>query len=333
MIDLTTTYLGLKLKNPLVPSSSPLMQDIDNIKRMEDAGASAVVLHSLFEEQIAQAGEVLHETLEQPLYRYAEMLNRFPEPHDYKIGPDAYLEHIRQAKQAVSIPVIASLNGVSNGGWLKYALKIQEAGADALELNTYYLAADMNQTSAQVERMYLDLARAVRASLRIPVAIKLGSSFTAFANFAKELDKVGVNGMVLFNRFYQPDFDLENLEVVPNLMLSTSAELRERLRWVAVLYGKIKADLAITGGVHTAEDVLKAMMAGAKVAMTTSALLHDGIGRLALILSDLTRWMEDHEYASIQQMQGSMSQKSVPLPAAFERANYIKVLQSFHQVK
>ncbi len=329
MVDLTTTYLGLTLKNPLVPSSSPLMQNLDNIKRMEDAGASAVVLHSLFEEQITQAGEVLHEALEQGTYSYAEALTYFPDLRDYNIGPDGYLEHIRQVKQAVSIPVIASLNGVSTGKWIEYAKKMEQAGADALELNTYYLAADLNQTSTQIEKMYLDLVRAVKASVQIPIAVKLGASFTAFANFAKQLSDTGVNGLVLFNRFYQPDFDLENLEVVPNLNLSTSVELRERLRWVAVLYGKIKADLAITGGVHSAEDVLKAMMAGAKVAMTTSALLHDGIGRLSTILSDLTKWMEEHEYVSIKQMQGSMSQKSVPYPAAFERANYIKVLKSY----
>jgi dihydroorotate dehydrogenase (fumarate) len=330
MIDLSTTYLGLKLKNPLVPSSSPLMQNLDNIKRMEDAGASAVVLHSLFEEQITQAGEILHETLEQGTYSFAEALTYFPDLADYNIGPEGYLKHIQKVKQAVSIPVIASLNGVSTGKWIEYAKKMEQAGADALELNTYYLAADLNQTSTQIENMYLDLVRAIKASVKIPVAVKLGASFTAFANFAKRLSDAGANGLVLFNRFYQPDFDLENLEVVPNLNLSTSVELRERLRWVAVLYGKIKADLAITGGVHSAEDVLKAMMAGAKVAMTTSALLHDGIGRLGTILNDLVKWMEEHEYVSIKQMQGSMSQKSVPYPAAFERANYIKVLKSYH---
>ncbi len=329
MIDLTTTYLGLKLKNPLVPSSSPLMQNIDNLKRMEDAGASAVVLHSLFEEQITQSGEVLNEMLEQGTYSFAEALTYFPDLKDYNIGPDGYLQHIRKAKQAIKIPVIASLNGVSTGKWIDYAKKMEQAGADALELNTYYLAADMNQTSTQIEKMYLDLVRAVRANVKIPVAVKLGTSFTAFANFAKQLDDAGVNGLVMFNRFYQPDFDLENLDVVPNLNLSTSTELRQRLRWVAVLYGKVKSDLAITGGVHTAEDVLKSMMAGARIAMTTSALLHDGIGRISTILSDLTDWMEKHEYVSIKQMQGSMSQKSVPYPAAFERANYIKVLKSF----
>lgn len=329
MIDLSTTYLGLKLKNPLVPSSSPLMQNIDNLKRMEDAGASAVVLHSLFEEQITQAGEVLHEMLEQGTYSFAEALTYFPDLGDYHIGPDGYLKHIQKAKQAVSIPVIASLNGVSLGKWIEYAKKMEHAGADALELNTYYLAADLNQTSAQIEKMYLDLIRAVKANVKIPVAVKLGASFTAFANFAKQLDDAGVNGLVMFNRFYQPDFDLENLEVVPNLNLSTSVELRERLRWIALMYGKVKADLAITGGVHTAEDVLKSMMAGAQVAMTTSAILHEGIGRISAMLSDLVKWMEEREYVSIKQMQGSMSQKSVPYPAAFERANYIKVLKAY----
>ena len=329
MVDLSTTYLGLKLKNPIVPSSSPLMMDIDNLKRMEEAGASAVILHSLFEEQITQQGLALHESLEQGTYSYAEALTYFPEPADYKIGPEQYLEYIRKAKQAVKIPIIASLNGVSIGKWTEYAKKMQEAGADALELNTYYLAADMNQTSSQVEKMYLDLVRAVKAEVKIPLAAKLGSSFTAFGNFAKQLDEAGANGMVLFNRFYQPDFDLENLEVMPNLVLSSSGELRQRLRWVAVLYGKVQADLAITGGVHSGQDVLKCMMAGAKVSLTASALLARGIGHIKVMLAELTQWMEAHEYESIQQMQGSMSQKSVPYPAAFERANYIKVLKAF----
>jgi len=329
MVDLSTTYLGLKLKNPIVPSSSPLMMELDNIKRMEEMGASAVVLHSLFEEQITQQGLALHEALEQGTYSYAEALTYFPEPSEYKIGPDAYLEYIRKVKQAVQIPVIASLNGVSTGKWIEYAKKMQEAGADALELNTYYLAADTNQTSTQVEKMYLDLVRVVKTEVKIPLTAKLGSSFTAFGNFAKQLDDAGANGIVLFNRFYQPDIDLENLEVVPNLVLSTSGELRQRLRWVAVLYGKIKADLAVTGGVHTGEDVLKCMMAGAKISMTTSALLARGIGHIKVMLAELTDWMDKHEYESVQQMQGSMSQKSVPYPAAFERANYIKVLKAF----
>ena len=329
MVDLTTTYLGLKLTNPIVPSSSPLMQKVDNIKRMEDAGAAAVVLHSLFEEQIIKESNLLDHYLNYGTESSWEALKIFPEQKSYNIGADAYLEHIRKVKAAVKIPVIASLNGVSTGGWIKYATKMEQAGADALELNMYYLAADVNQTSAEVEYMYLDLVRTLKASVKIPVAVKLGMAFTAFANFAKELTTAGANGLVIFNRFYQPDFDLENLEVVSDLKLSRSSELRARLRWTAMLYGRISADLAITGGVHIAEDVLKCMMAGAKVAMMTSALLEHGTGHVGAVLADLSTWMEKHEYESIKQMQGSMSQKSVTYPAAFERANYIKVLQSF----
>lgn len=329
MIDLSTTYLGLKLKNPIVPSSSPMMKKVDNIKRMEDAGAAAVVLHSLFEEQIVRESEDLNASLEQGTYSFAEALTFFPDLKSYNVGPDGYLEHIRKAKAAVGIPVIASLNGASTGGWLKYAEKIQQAGADALELNMYYIAADPAQTSAQVEQMYIDLLRDIKAKVSIPVTVKLGLHFSAFANMARQLDQAGANGLVLFNRFYQPDLDLENLEVVPNLELSTSDLLRVRLRWIAILHGRIQADLAVTGGVHTAEDVLKAMMAGAKIAMMTSALLHNGIDHVRVVLADLVKWMEGHEYVSIKQMQGSMSQKSVAHPAAFERANYVKVLQSY----
>ncbi len=329
MPDLSTTYLGLKLKNPLVPSSSPLMQDVDNIRRMEDAGAAAVVLHSLFEEQITQESEILDRSLDQGTYTYAESLTYFPDLGNYNLGPDGYLEHIRKAKAAVGIPVIASLNGASTGGWIKYAQEMEQAGADALELNTYYIAADPAQTAAQVEEMYLDLVRAVKASVRIPVAVKLSPYFSAFSNFAARLDDAGANALVLFNRFHQPDFDFENLEVVSDLDLSASSELRLRLRWVAMLHGRVKADLAVTGGVHTAEDVLKSMMAGARIAMMTSALLHDGIDHLRGVLADLAKWMEEHEYVSITQMQGSMSQKSAANPAAFERANYMKVLRSY----
>jgi dihydroorotate dehydrogenase (fumarate) len=329
MVDLTTTYLGLKLKNPLVPSSSPLMQKVDTVKRLEDAGAAAVVLHSLFEEQIMKESNLLDHYLNYGTEGYWEALSFFPEQKSYLIGADAYVEHIRKVKAAVSIPVIASLNGVSTGGWLKYAQRIQDAGADALELNMYYLAAEPNQTSRDVEEMYLELVRVLRASVHIPIAVKLGAEFTALANFVKRLDEIGVNGIVLFNRFYQPDFNLEELEVESTLDLSQSYELRARLRWVGILYGNVKADLAITGGVHTASDVLKCMMAGARVAMMASALLQHGPEHLRTVLSEMVEWMEKHEYASVQQMQGSMSQKSVAYPAAFERANYIKVLQSF----
>jgi dihydroorotate dehydrogenase (fumarate) len=329
MTDLSTTYLGLSLKNPLVVSAFPLCEDVDNIRRMEDAGAAAVVLHSLFEEQIDFESQHLDRFLSHGTESFAESLSYFPTLADYKLGPDEYLEHIRRARTAVRIPVIGSLNGVSTGGWIRYAKMIQEAGADALELNVYYIPTDPEMTSAQVEQMYLDLVRDVKATLKIPVAVKLGHAFTAMANLARRLDQVGADALVLFNRFYQPDFDLENLEAIPSLTLSSSYELLLRLHWVAILYGRIRADLAVTGGVHTAQDVLKAMMSGARVAMMTSALLQNGIGHLAKVRSDLLAWMEEHEYASIRQMQGSMSYRSVAEPAAFERGNYMKVLSSY----
>jgi len=329
MTDLSTTYLGLSLKNPLVVSASPLCEDVDNIRRMEDAGAAAVVLHSLFEEQIDFESQHLDRFLSHGTESFAESLSYFPTLADYKLGPDEYLKHIRRAKAAVGIPVIGSLNGVSTGGWIRYAKMIQEAGADALELNVYYIATDPEMGSAQVEQMYLDLVRDVKATLKIPVAVKLGHAFTAMANLARRLDQVGADALVLFNRFYQPDLDLEKLEAVPRLTLSNSYELLLRLHWVAILYGHIRADLAVTGGVHTAQDVLKAMMSGAHVAMMTSALLKNGIGHLAKVRSDLLAWMEEHEYASIRQMQGSMSYRSVAEPAAFERGNYMKVLSSY----
>jgi len=329
MADLSTTYLGLKLRNPLVPSASPLMRKVDNIKRMEEAGAAAVVLHSLFEEEIRHASQQLDYYLMYGVDSFVETAGYFPDLEKYNRGPEGYLEHIRKVKAAVSIPVIGSLNGVSTGTWIDYAKQIQDAGADALELNMYYLAVDPVQNSADVEQMYLDLMREVKAHLRIPVAVKLGYYFTACANVAQRLAQAGADGLVLFNRFYQPDFDLDSLEVLSNLDLSNSYEVRLRLRWIALLYGRVKADLAVTGGVHTAEDVVKAMMAGANVAMTTSALLERGIDHLQTMLADLGRWVEEHEYESIQQMRGSMSQKSVAQPAALERANYIRVLQSY----
>ncbi len=329
MTDLSTTYLGLKLKNPLVASASPLCEDVGNIRRMEDAGAAAVVLHSLFEEQITLESNQLDRYLSQGVESFAESLSYFPAMADYRLGPDEYLEHIRRAKASVRIPIIGSLNGVSTGGWIRYAKMIQEAGADALELNVYYIPTDPEMGSAQVEQIYLDLVRDVKGTLKIPVAVKLGHAFTAMANMARRLDHAGADALVLFNRFYQPDFDLEKLEAVPSLTLSSSYELLLRLHWVAILYGRIRGDLAVTGGVHTAQDVLKAMMAGARVAMMTSALLRNGIGHLAKVQADLLAWMEEHEYASVRQMQGSMSYRSVAQPAAFERGNYMKVLSSY----
>lgn len=329
MTDLATTYLGLTLKNPLVASASPLCEEVGNLRRMEEAGAAAVVLHSLFEEQITFESQQLDRFLSQGTESFAESLTYFPSVGDYRLGPDGYLEHVRRAKAALKIPVIGSLNGVSTGGWIRYAKMIQEAGADALELNVYYIPTDPAMSGSQVEQMYLDLVRDVKATLKIPVAVKLGHAFTAMANMARRLDQAGADGLVLFNRFYQPDLDLEKLEAVPRLTLSSSYELLLRIHWVAILFGRIRADLAVTGGVHTAEDVLKAMMSGVRVAMMTSALLKNGIAHLTQVCADLVAWMEEHEYASIRQMQGSMSYRSVADPAAFERGNYMKVLSSY----
>ena len=328
-IDLSTTYLGLKLKNPLVASASPLCEDVANVRRLEDAGASAVVLHSLFEEQIEVDSDELDRFIREGSENSAESITHFPEMTRRVMGPDAYLGHIVKCKQAVAIPVIASLNGTTTGGWLGYAKQMEQAGADALELNIYYIPVDANVSGEQVEQQYVELVKAVKAEVKIPVAVKLGPYFSSMGNVAKKLDAAGAAGLVLFNRFYQPDFDLEALEVVPNLILSNSYELLLRLHWIAVLYGSVKADLALTGGVHTATDVVKAMMAGAKVAMMTSALLKRGIGYLDTLSTELLVWMGEHEYDSIKQMQGSMSRNAVPQPGAFERANYMKVLSSY----
>jgi dihydroorotate dehydrogenase (fumarate) len=329
MPDLSTSYLGLDLRSPLVASASPLCENVGNIRRMEDAGAAAVVLHSLFEEQITLESHHLDRYLSHGTEAFAESLTYLPDMARYNLGPDGYLEHVRRAKAAVDIPVIASLNGISPGGWTGYAKTIEEAGADALELNVYYIPTDPEITGAEVEQRYVDLAREVKTAVRIPVALKLGHAFSAMANLARRLDQTGIDGLVLFNRFYQPDFDLEALAVVPNLTLSSPYEVLLRLHWVAILYGHVRADLAVTGGIHTAQDVVKAMMAGARVAMLTSALLKHGIELLRVVRANLAAWLETHEYASIRQMQGSMSYRSVPDPAAFERANYMRVLSSY----
>lgn len=329
MADLTTNYLGIKLKNPLVVSPSPLCDNIDNIKRMEDRGASAVVLHSLFEEQITLLSHELDSNLSYGSESFAEAITYFPDLGDFRMGPDAYLEHIQKAKQSVSIPIMGSLNGVSKGGWIEYAKKIQEAGADALELNIYFIPTDPNMTSDYVSNMYVDLVKEIRKEVTIPLAVKIGPYFSSLPNVAKRLAEAGANSLVFFNRFYQPDFDLDNLEVTPHINLSTSNTLLLRLRWVAILYGRIPIDFAITGGVHTAEDVVKSMMAGAKVAMMTSALLKFGIPHLSTVLKKLEQWMNEHEYDSIEIMQGSMSQKSVNEPTAFERANYMHALTRY----
>ena len=329
MIDLTTRYLGLPLASPLVASPSPLCEDLDNLRRLEDAGAAAVVLPSLFEEQIDLESHHLDRYLSHGAESYSEAASYFPDLHDYRLGPDRYLEHVRRAKAAVGIPVIGSLNGVSTGGWTSFARKIEQAGADALELNVFYVPTDAALTAAEVEQMYVDVVRDVKRSVSIPVAVKLGHSFTAMASVAQRLDEAGADGLVLFNRFYLPDFDLDRLDVVPTLTLSSPSELLVRLHWIAILHGHVDADLAATGGVHGPEDVLKAMMAGARVAMMTSALLLHGIDHLARVRARVLDWMEAHEYGSIAQMQGSMSYRSVVEPAAFERANYMKVLSSY----
>jgi dihydroorotate dehydrogenase (fumarate) len=328
MIDLSTRYLGLPLISPLVASASPLCESIDNIRAMEDAGAAAVVLHSLFEEQLAVEGTHLDRYLTQGAESYAEALDYFPDLTKYNLGPDGYLEHVRRAKEAVGIPIIGSLNGVSTGRWIEFAKKIEQAGADALELNVYYLPTDPQLTGGQVEQMYVDLVRNVKRSVRIPIAVKLGHGFSAIANLAQCLAEAGAEGLVLFNRFYLPDFDLERLEVTPRLTLSNPHELLVCLHWVAILFGHVRADLAVTGGVHGSAQVLKSMMAGARVAMLTSALLRNGIAYLARLRADVLEWMEDHEYASIAQMQGRMSYRMAE-PAAFARANYMKVLSSY----
>lgn len=329
MLDLSTTYLGLHLKNPVVPSSSPLMKSLDNIKRLEDAGAAAIVLHSLFEEQLIRERDTLDYFLAYGTESFSEAPTFFPNLSNYNFGPQGYLDHIRKIKESIEIPLIASLNGFSSGGWIEIAQQIEQAGADAIELNMYYIAADPDQDSLQVEESYLALLREIKATIHIPISVKLGHHFTAFANFARRLDQAGTRGIVLFNRFYQPDIDLQSLNVVPDLELSTPYELRLRLRWIAILHGAIECDLAVTGGVHSAEDVLKCVMTGANTAMMTSALLLNGIGHLKTVLTDLKEWMEKHEYESIAQMRGSMSQKSVSQPSAFERANYMRVLQSY----
>ena len=330
MPDLTTTYLGLSLKNPLVASASPLSRKLDTVRRLEDAGASALVMYSLFEEQITHESQELDHYLERGTHSYAESLNYFPDLNHYNLVPEQYLEHLQRVKQAVSIPVIGSLNGISSGGWVEYARKIEQAGADALELNIYYVPTDVELSGAELEETYVQLVRDVRARVTLPIALKLSPFFTSLPHMAKRFVEAGANSLVLFNRFYQPDFDLEGLDVVPNLVLSTPHDLRLPLRWIAILYGRVDADLALTSGIHSATDILKAMMAGASVAMMASTLLLHGIDRLTHLLHTLKEWMEQHEYVSIMQMRGSMSQQSVADPAAFERANYMKELNSFN---
>jgi dihydroorotate dehydrogenase (fumarate) len=328
-MDLSTTYLGLKLRTPLVPAASPLSEEVDSIKEMEDAGASAVVLYSLFEEQLRQDRLELAQHLDHGTFSFAEALTYFPEPEEFRLGPDEYLKHIARAKDAVKMPVIASLNGSSVGGWTKYAKAIEQAGADALELNIYYIPTDMDLTGAEVEKTYLDILKGVKSEVKIPVAVKLSPFFTNFANVAKHLDDAGANGLVLFNRFYQPDIDLETLEIKPNILLSTPMAMRVPLRWIALLFGKLKANMAATSGIHRASDVLKMLMAGADVTMLCSALLRHGVRQISVIERDMVAWMDEHEYTSVSQLKGSLSQKNCANPTAFERAQYMKAICEF----
>jgi len=329
MVDLSTSYLGLELKNPLVASASPLSKKIDTVRKLEEAGVSAIVMYSLFEEQIVHESLALDHYLNMGTESYAESTSYFPDLGQYNVGAEGYLEHLRKIKSSVSIPVIASLNGISTGGWIDYAQRLEQAGADAIELNMYDVPSEPVWTSQELEKRYVDLVRDIRTRIHVPLAVKLSPFFTSIPNVAMRLVQSGANGLVLFNRFIQPDLDIETLEVTPQLELSTSSELRLPLRWVAILSGKINADLALTGGVHTAADMVKSVMAGASVTMVTSEFLAHGIHRATEMLSDLEQWMVQYEYTSVKQLRGSMSQKNVREPNAFESANYMKALTSY----
>lgn len=328
-MDLLTEYMGLKLKNPLVASASPLSKGLDNIRRLEDSGIAAIVNESLMEEQITRETYELYRYTTDGTESFAESLTYFPEPSGLVLGPEEYLDHISRAKKAVKIPIIASLNGYSDGGWTQYAKLLQQAGADALELNIYFIPTDTNITSVEVENKYLNILKSVKSNVTIPVAVKIGPFFSSMANMAKMLDDAGADALVLFNRFYQPDIDLDSLDIVPNILLSTPQAMRLPLRWVAILHGRLKASLAATSGIHDAKDVLKMLMVGADVAMLCSVLLKKGPDHVAVILKEMEQWMAEHDYESVRQMRGSMSQKACSNPAAFERAHYIRALKSY----
>jgi dihydroorotate dehydrogenase (fumarate) len=328
-MKLSTTYLGLELKNPIISSAGPLSEKIDNIKFMEDSGAAAVVLYSLFEEEIEHDTMELYHHIALHEESHAEAIDYFPQPYDFKIGPDEYLNHIRKAKAAVDIPIIASLNGKSLGGWINYSKKIEQAGADALELNIYLLATDLKKTSQEVEKLYIDIVKEVKMNVNIPIAVKMHPFFSSVAFMSEQLTQVGADGLVLFNRFYQPDIDLDRLEVIPNVLLSTPMAMRLPLRWIGILYGRVQADLAANSGIYTEKDVIKMIMAGAQVTEILSCLLKFGIGHITDMLNKMIYWMETNEYESIDQMRGSMSHKNIANPSQFERANYMKVLHSF----
>jgi len=328
-MDLSTTYLGLRLANPLMPGASPMADQLDCVKRLEDAGAAAIVLRSLFEEQITQEQEGMIHHMQIHDEAFAEALSYFPKPDEFAFGPAQYLEQLRKVKAAVQVPVIASLNGTSAKGWLDYSTQIQQAGADALELNVYFIATDPTETGDAIERRIIEIARVVKRAVTIPIAVKLSPFFSSVAHLAHQLDTVGVDGLVLFNRFYQPDIDLEALEAVPSLRLSDSSELLLRLHWLAILFNKIRATLAVSGGVHTGADAVKSIMTGASAVQVVSSLLQNEPDNLRVIHEGMVRWMEEHEYESVQQMRGSMSLERSPDPSAYERGNYMKVLRSW----
>lgn len=330
-MTLTTSYLGLTLRSPLViGAAAPLSEDLDTLQRLEDAGAAAVVMHSVFEEQICQDRLELHHHLEYGTHSFAEALTYFPEPEIFHVGAEHYLEHIQQAKAKLDIPIIGSLNGSSLGGWVDYAQNIQQAGADALELNIYWIPTDLDLSGAEVEAQYLEIVKQVKAQVAIPVSVKLSPFFSNTANMAKRLCEAGADGLVLFNRFYQPDIDIEALEVRPQLLLSTPQSLRLPMHWIGLLYGRIPADLAATSGVHNAQDVVRLLMAGAAVTQIVAALLRHGVGHLRSIEQDLENWLTEHEYASVSQLRGTMSQRNCPDPSQFERVQYMKTLQTYH---
>ena len=329
MIDLSMQYLGLKLSGPIVVASTPLSESLDNVRRMEEAGASAIVLSSLFEEQLTLESRALDEDMERGTGSFAESLDFLPELKDYRMTHEVYLEHLRKAREAVKIPVLASLNGASAGGWVRYAKELEQAGASAIELNTYALATNKDQTGAQLEEQLIDLVKSVCSEVTVPVAVKLSQSFTSVPNIVARLEEAGAKGAVLFNRFYQPDFDIEALEVRPSLHFSTPSELLPRLHWAAILYGNIKADIAITGGVHSAEDVLKSIFAGGSIAMMVSALHIHGIDHIGRVLSDMRYWLEKREYTSLWETRGCLSRRSVPDTSPYDRGNYIKTLSSY----
>ena len=330
-MNLTTKYMGLELKNPIVASAGPLSETAGGIKQLEDAGAAAVVMFSLFEEQLQQEAASLDRQLTDNTESYAEALSYFPQVGDYRVGPEQYLEILHQATQRVQIPIIGSLNGISAKGWTEYARKMQDAGAKGIELNLYYIPADPKLSALAVEKRKIAVVQEVKAAVTIPVAVKLSPYFTSMASLARKMKRAGADALVLFNRFYQPDFDIEELTVSPTLHLSTAEEIRLPLRWIAMLRGQLRISLAATSGVQTYVEVVKYLLAGADVVMTTSALLQHGPGHITTLLNGLQQWMEAKEYKSVKQMRGAMSQKNVADPTAFERANYIKILEKFKQ--